>query len=86
MIETSAMAPQMRLTDDLDNEIITYLSNNGEASMREIANAIDRSRSTLMLRCLKLEAYGLIHSARYGNKCLFFVAPSVPNARHGIDG
>jgi hypothetical protein len=62
-----------RFTDDLDNAVLDYVSHVGEASVGRIATEIDRSYSTIMVRCLKLEAAGFLHSMWYGNVRRFHV-------------
>ena len=63
-----------RLTDDLDDTVLDYVSNEGEASVGRIAMEIEKPYSTVMVRCLKLEAAGFLHSMWYGNERRFHVA------------
>jgi DNA-binding Lrp family transcriptional regulator len=80
MIEPSTM--HIRLTDDLDEDILEYVTREGEATMREITYLTGRPRSTVMMRVLKLQAAGLLRSTRYGNRLI--VLPSTTRA--DIDG
>jgi hypothetical protein len=56
-----------RFTDDLDDIVLDCVSNAGEASVGRIAAEIERPYSTVMVRCLKLEAVGFLQSTWYGN-------------------
>jgi hypothetical protein len=62
-----------RLTDDLDDEVLDCVLHVGEASAHRIATEIKRPYSTVMVRCLKLEAVGLLHSIWYSNTRRFYV-------------
>lgn len=61
------------LTDDLDDAVLDYVLRAGEASVRRIATEIERPYSTVMVRCLKLEAAGFLHSMWYNNVKRFHV-------------
>ncbi len=75
-MEKSAPKPyrgSRRLTDDLDDEVLGFVLQVGEASVHRIATEIGRPYSTVMVRCLKLEAAGLLRSIWYSNTRQFYV-------------
>jgi hypothetical protein len=55
------------LTDDLDNAVLDYVLRAGDASVRRITTEIERPYSTVIVRCLKLEATGFLHNMWPGN-------------------
>ena len=65
-----------RFTDNLDDSVLNYVSSAGEASVGRIAAEIERPYSTVLVRCLKLEAAGFLHSMWYGNVRRFRVVNS----------
>jgi hypothetical protein len=75
-MEKSAPKPycgSRRLTDDLDDEVLGFVLQVAEASAGRIAIEIERPYSTVMVRCLKLEAAGLLHSIWYSNTRRFYL-------------
>jgi len=57
--------------DDLDEAILARIAREG-APVQRIAMDIGRAYSTVLLRCLKLQASGLLRSSWYGNVRKFY--------------
>ena len=62
-----------RHVDELDQEVIACLNHDGEAPVSRIAQHVQRAYSTVLIRCLKLEAVGILQSEWYNHTRLFSV-------------
>jgi predicted transcriptional regulator len=64
-----------RHVDELDQEVIACLNHDGEAPVSRIAQHVQQPYSTVLIRCLKLEAAGILQSEWYNHTRLFSVIP-----------
>ena len=70
--QNTILQPRRRV-DELDQEIIACLNDGRETSVSHIAQQVQRAYSTVLIRCLKLEAAGILQSEWYNHTRLFSV-------------
>jgi predicted transcriptional regulator len=61
--------------DALNRSVIEDVQISGYANAREISRRIDKPYSTVLIRCLKLEANGVLNSVWNGNVKKYFLNP-----------
>jgi len=49
--------------DNLDKAVLACITERGAASVGQIARELNRAYSTVLLRCLKMQAAGLLKSS-----------------------
>jgi predicted transcriptional regulator len=59
-------------TDALDVAILSAIKTQGGASVQHIAKDVGKAYNTVLIRCLKMQAIGLLQSSWYGNVRSFY--------------
>lgn len=65
------VAQNRGFTGALDNAVIAYLAHKGEAPAARIPNQVHRAYSTVLVRCLKLEAVGILNTEWHSHTRFF---------------
>jgi hypothetical protein len=58
---------ERKTTDELDDEILICISSGRGLPVQRIAAETGRAYNTVLIRCLKMQAEGLLQSVWYGN-------------------
>jgi hypothetical protein len=73
---------ERKVTDELDDAILTCVEGGKELPVQRIVAETGRAYNTILIRCLKMQAEGLLQSVWYGNVRRFHIVnPKSQNAQ-----